>query len=103
MGRILVEQPNGLYADFSTVCDGFVITNATKEQIVESRLELHRQSIEFHLDTTIQAMKDIKAGKLKQHPYVDPTDSWDKLLKEHVRRHGALGEDFSLPPEEDGQ
>ncbi len=32
--RQILKQPNGLYAEYSTIVDAFVLLNATKEQII---------------------------------------------------------------------
>lgn len=35
MGHQIIQQPNGLFAVFSTVADGFVVVDGTQEEIVE--------------------------------------------------------------------
>lgn len=46
MARLLFKQPNGLYGCYSTVTDGFIFCNATKEKYIEMRLEELKEDLE---------------------------------------------------------
>jgi len=35
MGNAIVKQPDGKYAIWSTICDNFIATNGTKEEVLE--------------------------------------------------------------------
>lgn len=44
MAKRLVQQPNGLYAVFSTVVDEFVVEDATMEEVIEFGAEYAAES-----------------------------------------------------------
>ena len=37
MAKIIVKQPNGKYAEYSTIVDHFTMTDATRIEIIEER------------------------------------------------------------------
>lgn len=36
MARQIIKQPNGLYAEYSTIVDAFIMADATAEQIIQN-------------------------------------------------------------------
>jgi hypothetical protein len=56
MGRIIIKQPNGLYAEWSTIVDDFVCLDMTKNGIIEERLEDYRNEVEDIITEIINAI-----------------------------------------------
>ena len=46
MGRIIVTQPNGKHAIFSTIIDDFIVYDATKAELEEFLLNDKRHEVE---------------------------------------------------------
>ncbi|HBI38199.1 MAG TPA: hypothetical protein DDY71_11190 [Spirochaetia bacterium] len=38
MARIIIKQPNGLYAEWSTITDSIIAYNLTRDDIIEERI-----------------------------------------------------------------
>lgn len=84
MGRTTLKQPNGKYAIFSSIIDGFVMGNMTREKMVDALVEEERGRIERQVKFVCDQL-DAGIGS----PYSDWT--WDTALAEHIKRgHGEL-------------
>lgn len=82
MSNQIIKQPNGLYAIFSSVVDGFTYWNMTRQDIIDLWVEEQRQ----HLTESVNKFCDaLDASKNVYHQF---QWSWDEALSEHERRHG---------------
>ena len=54
MGRLLTQQPNGLYALFSTIVDDFVLVNATLEEVIEEEVAFVRRQVERDVPASVK-------------------------------------------------
>ena len=54
MGRIIVTQPNGKHAIFSTIIDDFIVYDATKAELEEFLLNDKRHEVEIFVNTSIK-------------------------------------------------
>ena len=80
MARQIIKQPDGFYAEYSSIVDEFVIWNATKEQIIEERekeaaAEARRNAEKIF--TTLDAGED---------PYYKMGLTWKEALNNHNKR-----------------
>lgn len=82
MGHQIIRQPNGKWAVFSSVVDDFVLLDATRDDIVEMRVQDARETIEREIDQKIAALE---AG---QRAYFQFTMSWDEACKWAREVHG---------------
>lgn len=75
MARRLYQQPNGLYAEYSTVVDAFVATDMTKEDIIELRRKEAADEAERLVRSTLQQLDSgvVYIGRL----------SWDQAVANH--------------------
>lgn len=39
MARVIIKQPDGLYAEYSTIVDAFFVANATVDEIIQNARE----------------------------------------------------------------
>jgi len=91
MGRQIVKQPDGRYAVWSTVVDGFVLTNATPEDIIEDWVDEYRQNITNEVSNIVAQLED------DGRPYYQFTLTFDECLRIIREIHGS--EDTALPKE----
>lgn len=82
MGRQIIKQPNGLYAQFSSIVDDFVMYDATPEEILEDWVEDYKSSTKEKLDKII---KELDAGG---RPYYQFTKTLDEALDTIKEVHG---------------
>ena len=82
MSRQIVKQPDGRYAVWSTVVDGFVLTDATPEDIIEDWVNQYRQEI------TSSVLHIIELLERGEKPYYQFTLSFDDCLKTIREVHG---------------
>lgn len=74
MPRFTVTQPDGLFAIWSSVCDNFIIWNATKEQIIEYKLQEAKEEFERDFDM-----------------YLDKYEKFSDCVKTTIYVHGKKG------------
>jgi hypothetical protein len=84
MGNQIIKQPDGLYAVFSSIVDGFVMYNCTPQEIVNEWVKEERIRLTESVKRIIEALD---AG---EKPYHQFTMSWAEALAEHECRHGKL-------------
>ena len=84
MARMIIKQPNGLYAIWSTVVDGFVMLDATPQDIIDDRVKDYREESEKDVKRVIE---QLDAG---EKPYFQFTKTYDEALAEHKQRHGEI-------------
>lgn len=82
MSRQIIKQPNGLYAQWSSVVDDFVMIDATRQDIIDDWLDDSRREITESVNKVIDALD--RGDK----PYHQFTMSWDEAIKESIERHG---------------
>lgn len=84
MGRQVIRQPNGLYALWTTISDGFLVWNATAEEmrdyVVNEAMQAAKESAERHFDMTIAEM-----GSGTARPYAT---TWEEALETYETVHG---------------
>lgn len=78
MSHITIKQPDGKWCIWSTVVDDFIVVDATREEIVEYRLEGERERVERKLDEIEEQGGDW---------YVPPT-SYEELVERRELVHG---------------
>ena len=90
MGQQIIQQPDGKYAIWSTVVDGFVLIDAEPNDIINHWLESERERI-----TKIVAgiIEQLERG---EKPYYQFTMDWYEALHTHKQVHGK---EFSLEAE----
>ena len=52
MGNQIIRQPDGFYAVFSSIVDGFTALNCTRQEIINSRIEEERERIRQEVNAT---------------------------------------------------
>jgi len=75
MGQQIIKQPNGKYAVFSSICDGFVYTDGTKKEIIQYFIEEAIENSEYH---TKQIFKKLEANK---NPYYQFKLTWEEAVE----------------------
>lgn len=83
----IIRQPNGLYATFSTVSNGFTMWNCTVEDLIKDAVERETARIEAGIRQTVA---ELEAG---ERPYHQFTMDW----KEAARK---AKQSRANPPEE---
>ena len=83
MSQLVIKQPNGLYALFSTMSETFVMQDATPQQIkshlIDYRCESCRKTVTNEVTNIISILD--KGGK----PYYRFTISWEKAYALHKK------------------
>ena len=54
MGRIIVSQPNGKHAIFSTIIDDFILYDATRDELIEFLLNDKRREVENFINVSFK-------------------------------------------------
>lgn len=87
MGRRYVKQPNGLYAEFSTITDLFVLWNATREEIIASTVD---EAVERAKEDAEKSLRqaDIDCPPFKINTRGNPGSRWAHALKIIGEVHG---------------
>jgi hypothetical protein len=85
MGRRIVKQPNGLYAVYSTVIDGFIITNSTKEELIEDFVQEKREEITEMIEASIEVMN---TGERNYQAM--PVMKFEDAFHVHNQRHDPI-------------
>lgn len=78
MSHITIKQPDGNWCIWSTVVDDFIVVDATREEIIDYKLEQEREKIERDLDGIEEQGEDW---------YVPPT-SYEELVERRELVHG---------------
>ena len=66
MARLVVKQPNGLLAVWSTIVDNFIIEDATRSELIEEFLKEERKKIEELIDTPSRLSYDDCLGRIER-------------------------------------
>ena len=74
MGKQIIEQPNGKYALWSSICDNFILLDATELDIIEELVAESRDDIERNVKRIIASLN--AGGK----PYYQFTKTWSEAL-----------------------
>ena len=86
MARQIIEQPDGKFAEYSTVVNGFVIVDATKEEIILARVEAAAKEAKLQAE---EIFDKLESG---ENPYHQFALDWETAL--HI--HEGSGEAGSL-------
>lgn len=82
MPRQIIKQPDGLFAVWSTVVDGFVMIDATPKEIIEEWVA------EQELEIGESVMRTVNALKHGEKPYHQFTMTFDEALDLYRHIHG---------------
>lgn len=77
MSHIAVKQPDGKWALWSTVVEGWILEDASREDIVELELERERRVIE-------EWLTQVEDGDIDHYP----SRSYDELVEKKERTMG---------------
>ena len=81
MGRQIFKQPDGLWAEYSTICDGFIITDATAEELIEEAAEEVAETTRKRYRAIIEDIEDTA----KVSPYYQFSLTWEEARRNHNR------------------
>jgi hypothetical protein len=87
MGQQIIQQPDGLFAVFSTVTDSLIITDATPEELVEWRAE---QAAERARESARTELKNVMAGEPWKSYYFRVL-TWDEVQEMEKQRKEGYG------------
>ena len=90
MGQQIIKQPDGKYALFSSVVDGFVALNCTREDILDIWIEDYLKTTREYITRTCDALDRVERGESGSKPYYQFTMTWDEALFEHEKRFGTI-------------
>lgn len=90
MGRQIVKQPNGLYAQWSSVVDDFTLIDATKADMIADFVEAETARIHAQVSKVIETLES--GGK----PYNQFTMTWEECLSSIREVHGNDTESLRL-------
>jgi ADP-ribosylglycohydrolase len=79
MARQILKQPNGLYAEYSTISDCFVLYDATAEEIVE---EAKKEAAKDAERNTRNAISKVDNGEVSFLGL-----SWEDAVANHNRNY----------------
>jgi hypothetical protein len=66
MSRPIIIQPNGLYCIFSTIIDGMLVYDCTREEVIQFFVDEQKAKITMLVDNRIS---DIEAGVKTYHQF----------------------------------
>ena len=75
MPHYLVRQPNGLYAEFSTIVDAFTIVDMTEANALE-----HYSELMGHEDAEAKVRRGVEDQPLQGGPPGTGHDRWDEAI-----------------------
>ena len=75
MGRQIIKQPNGLYAEYSTIVEAFIMADATADQIIQNSRQEAADEAERRCK---EAMENADAGKIRGFGL-----TWEDALDNH--------------------
>lgn len=84
MGRQIIKQPNGKYCIFSSVVDGVIWTQATRDQLVEAFVDDARKGIEREVDCVVSALE------VGGRPYYQFTMTYAEMLETIFTAHDSV-------------
>jgi len=90
MGQQIIQQPNGLYAIFSSVVDDFIVYDATPDELVNEFLERERHNIKQHVSRIVDALER------GEKPYHQFTMNWEMAINVVREIHGDDAESLRL-------
>jgi hypothetical protein len=90
MARRIIKQPNGLYAEWSTIVDDFVSFDCTPEDIIQDWIENEAKEIRKRVEQVVKELDE--GGK----PYFQFTDSFEDCIKRIKEVHGGDTESLSM-------
>lgn len=82
MSRQIILQPNGLFAEWSSIVDDFIIFNCTPEKLIEMRVKDAEREIKRSVNEICNELKE--GGK----PYFQFTQTWKEAKRNIGIRHG---------------
>lgn len=77
MARQIIKQPNGLYAEYSTIVDAFIMADATADQIIKNARQEAADEAERRCK---EALENADAGKIRGFGL-----TWEAALEKHNR------------------
>ena len=80
MGQQIIRQPNGNYAIWTSVSDGFIAVDLTRDEVVE---HFKDQAAEHAEERVTRHLDKIDSGKNPYHQFAIP---WDDAVREHRER-----------------
>jgi hypothetical protein len=83
MGQRIIQQPNGKYAVYSTIVDNFVLLDATREDLIEDRVEECKRRATEEVD---RVLSELKSGG---RPYYQFTQTFEETCDWIKQIHGA--------------
>lgn len=95
MGRQIIKQPNGLYAEWSSVVDDFVTVDATPEEIAAGWIDDESKRITERVQ---EVVADLNKGR---KPYFQFTMSYPECLERIREVHGGDTESLRMLGEAD--
>lgn len=90
MGRQIVKQPNGLYAQWSSVVDNFVMIDATPEAIAADWIASESKRL---TESCAEIVKSLNEGG---KPYCQFTMSFDECVQRIKELHGPDAESLRM-------
>ena len=81
MGHQIVQQPNGKFAIWSTISDGFIAIDCTRQEIVEYYVQKAAEGVRKE---TEEIFEQLAKGEL---PYFQFTRTWEGLLELRKELH----------------
>ncbi len=81
MGRQVVKQPNGKFAIFTSICDDFVLMDATQEELLE---EVGKEAAERAKEDYLRLM-----GTIQSQTQAVQTKNWNECLNTLKHVHGV--------------
>lgn len=84
MSRITFTQPNGKYALWSTVIDDFLLTNATKEELIQFHIDEFIDTIREKVENSIEIYEGYNINTyIQEYAYMHDKE-WYEQLKESI-------------------
>lgn len=90
MANRIVQQPNGLFAIWSTVVDDFTMIDCTPEEIIDDWASRERERITKAVTEIVQQLR--AGGK----PYYQFTETFDECVARIREQHGFDAESLKL-------
>ena len=90
MARQIIKQPNGLYAQWSSIVDDFVMIDANPQDIIDDWMDEEKARITKHVYEVINQLAN--GGK----PYHQFTKTFEEAVEEIRERHGRDADSFKM-------
>jgi len=84
MSQQIIRQPDGRYAIWSTIVDGFLLLDATRDELIEAMLSNERDRVRIRVNDICDKL-DTGAN-----PYFQFTMTWEEAIREHEQQHGPV-------------